>query len=114
MSDRYSRHDTQMWMSFIVPSGRSRAISSARVAKCPRAVVARTATELHKINADQYAYFVQSIESRFYPDVEKPLHALVDSTYELGLPVVTEATWIQEYLQQHHATFRNAQCLPID
>src|SRR6185312_7160400 len=38
----------------------------------------RTATELHKINASQYAYFVQSIESRFYPDAEKPLQALVD------------------------------------
>ncbi|HIE0523832.1 TPA: glycosyltransferase family 4 protein [Stenotrophomonas maltophilia] len=63
----------------------------------------RTATELHKINADQYAYFVQSIESRFYPDAERPLQSLVDSTYDLELPVVTEATWIREHLQERHA-----------
>lgn len=64
----------------------------------------RTAAELHKINADHYTYFVQSIESRFYPEAEKPLRALVDSTYDLGLPTVTEATWIQRYLLEHHAS----------
>ena len=30
----------------------------------------KTALELHRINAYQYAYFVQSIESRFYPESE--------------------------------------------
>lgn len=64
----------------------------------------RTAAELHCISADQYAYFIQSIESRFYPEAEAPLRALVDSTYSLGLPVVTEATWIQEFLHAGYNT----------
>ncbi|WKZ85938.1 glycosyltransferase [Ralstonia pickettii] len=62
----------------------------------------RTATELHRLKARQYAYFVQSIESRFYADGEGPLRDLVDSTYRLPLPGVTEATWIQQYLNEHH------------
>lgn len=62
----------------------------------------RSAAELHAISADQYAYFVQSIESRFYSDHELPLRSLVDSTYDLGLPVITEATWIQAHLAAHH------------
>lgn len=61
----------------------------------------RTANELHCIDAEQYAYFVQSIESRFYPEHEAPLRALVDATYELPLPTVTEATWIQEHLESY-------------
>ena len=63
----------------------------------------RTIFELHEIPANRYAYFVQSIESRFYPDHEVPLRRLVDSTYELGLPVITEATWIRDYLAVRHS-----------
>jgi hypothetical protein len=63
----------------------------------------KTATEIHKINARRYAYFVQSIESRFYPEAEAPLRALVDSTYDLPLCYVTEAGWIQSHLQHQHA-----------
>lgn len=63
----------------------------------------RTIFELHEIPANRYAYFVQSIESRFYPDHEAPLRQLVDSTYELGLPVITEATWICDYLAERHS-----------
>lgn len=62
----------------------------------------KTATELHRLKARQYAYFVQSIESRFYADSEGPLRDLVDSTYSLPLPGVTEATWIQQYLAENH------------
>ncbi len=62
----------------------------------------KSATELHVIRADQYAYFVQSIESRFYPEHETPLRNLVDSTYNLGLPAITEATWIQQHLRERH------------
>ncbi|WP_227459044.1 glycosyltransferase family 4 protein [Cupriavidus pauculus] len=62
----------------------------------------KTATELHRLKAQQYAYFVQSIESRFYGEGEVPLRGLVDSTYRLPLPGVTEATWIQEYLATHY------------
>ncbi|MFM0221516.1 glycosyltransferase [Paraburkholderia dipogonis] len=59
----------------------------------------KTALELPAFNASRYAYFVQSIESRFYPEVEVPLRALVDATYRLPVRYITEATWIQEYLK---------------
>lgn len=62
----------------------------------------KTALKLHHLHAMQYAYFVQSIESRFYPPEQVEHRALVDRTYALGLPGVTEATWIKEYLEQHH------------
>jgi len=62
----------------------------------------KTATELHRLQASQYAYFVQSIESRFYPEGEGPLRELVDSTYRLPLPGVTEATWIRDYLAANY------------
>lgn len=64
----------------------------------------RTATELHAIHADQYAYFVQSIESRFYPSRDVPLRRFVDSTYDLGLPSVTEAVWIKDHLAEYHGS----------
>ena len=58
----------------------------------------KTALELHHFKAPRYAYFVQSIESRFYPLAEVPLRSLVDSTYRLPGTYVTEATWIKDYL----------------
>src|SRR5665213_3662076 len=64
----------------------------------------RTVFELHRINARQYAYFVQSIESRFFDESQDSYRRLVDCTYELRLPGITEATWIQEHLAQHHGT----------
>ncbi len=64
----------------------------------------KTATELHAIPAQRYAYFVQSIESRFYPDEEGPLKGLVDRTYDLGLPTITEATWIRDFLHDRNGT----------
>ena len=64
----------------------------------------KTASELHGVSADRYAYFVQSIESRFYPDEEGPLRGLVDRTYDLGLPTITEAAWIQDDLRARNGT----------
>jgi glycosyltransferase involved in cell wall biosynthesis len=58
----------------------------------------RTTFELPRVDAKTYAYFVQSIESRFYPESERSLRHLADSTYHLGLPIITEATWIQRHL----------------
>ncbi|WP_220273720.1 hypothetical protein [Pseudomonas aeruginosa] len=55
--------------------------------------------ELRHFNSPRYAYFVQSIESRFYPASEGPLRALVDSTYRLPVAYVTEATWIRDHLK---------------
>ena len=62
-----------------------------------------------KVNAKKYVYFVQSIESRFYPDLEKPLRKLVESTYCLPFYFITEATWIQAYLREVHL----CQCLLV-
>ena len=62
----------------------------------------RTALDLHQVNAARYGYFVQSIESRFYPEHEGPLRGLVDSTYDFGLPGITEADWIRDYLRERH------------
>lgn len=59
----------------------------------------KTALELRHFNSPRYAYFVQSIESRFYPASEVPLKALVDSTYRLPVAYVTEATWIRDHLK---------------
>jgi len=58
----------------------------------------RTVYDLPRINARRHAYFVQSIESRFYADHERSLRHLVDATYSLGLPIITEARWIKEWL----------------
>jgi O-antigen biosynthesis protein len=58
----------------------------------------KTAFELRHFNAPRYAYFVQSIESRFYPAAEVPLRALVDATYQFPCAYVTEATWIRNHL----------------
>lgn len=61
----------------------------------------KTALELGQFDSRFHAYFVQSIESRFYPEEEVPLRALVDSTYKLPVSYVTEAAWIQSYLASH-------------
>ncbi|PIF48653.1 glycosyl transferase family 1 [Pseudomonas sp. 29] len=58
----------------------------------------KTAFELCNFDARRYGYFVQSIESRFYPESERPLRSLVDATYNFPIEYVTEASWIQEHL----------------
>lgn len=62
----------------------------------------KTIFSLHSIKSNHYIYFVQSIESRFYPQSEKALQQLVESTYALNLPIITEATWIKEYLEDFY------------
>ena len=62
----------------------------------------KTALELAQFNAERYAYFVQSIESRFYPECEQPLRRLVDATYQFGVAYVTEVDWIRQHLLDHH------------
>ncbi|BAL26045.1 glycosyltransferase [Azoarcus sp. KH32C] len=61
----------------------------------------KTVFELKDFDSPRYAYFIQSIESRFYPEAETPLRALVDATYRFPLACVTEARWIQQYLADH-------------
>jgi O-antigen biosynthesis protein len=62
----------------------------------------KTALELHHFNAPRFGYFVQSVESRFYPLFEAPLRKLADSTYQLPIAYITEATWIREYLENNY------------
>lgn len=64
----------------------------------------RTSLELHKLDSKQYAYFVQSIESRFFDPSQTAMRRLVDGTYRLGLPGITEATWIRRYLHQQYGS----------
>ncbi|SFB47456.1 Glycosyl transferases group 1 [Cohnella sp. OV330] len=61
----------------------------------------RTVYEISRISAGTYAYFVQSIESRFYEEIERPLKQLVESTYRMPLHIITEATWIRNYLKEN-------------
>ena len=61
----------------------------------------KTALELSAFKAKSYGYFVQSIESRFYPAKEFPLRALVDATYKLPVNYVTEAAWIRDHLREN-------------
>lgn len=62
----------------------------------------KTALALAEFRADRYAYFVQSVESRFYPEHEVPLRRLVESTYQLPVHYVTEVAWIERYLSEQH------------
>jgi hypothetical protein len=62
----------------------------------------KTALELPAFKAKRHGYFVQSIESRFYPDTEGPLRALINATYSLPVSFVTEAAWIQEELSRSY------------
>jgi hypothetical protein len=58
----------------------------------------RTCYDLPFVRARKYAYFVQSIESRFFPATDPDSKALAEYTYRMPMPVVTEATWIAKYL----------------
>lgn len=62
----------------------------------------RTVFSLKHIKSSHYAYFVQSIESRFYPENEIILRNLVELTYSLDLHIITEANWIRNYLYEKY------------
>lgn len=56
--------------------------------------------ELYKVNSKKYAYFVQSIESKFFSKYNFVAKYLVEKTYNLPLNYITEATWIKRYLNE--------------
>lgn len=68
---------------------------------------------LERLSADHYVYFVQSIESRFF-EPEDPENYLLreysiwrdlcESTYFYSIPVITEAFWIQQYLEENYCS----------
>lgn len=59
----------------------------------------RTTLDLFTVPADRYAYFVQSLEDRFYPDdaVDRLQAAL---THDLPVAFITEAAWIAQTLRE--------------
>jgi hypothetical protein len=62
----------------------------------------RTFYELDKVKAGAYAYFVQSIESRFYARSSPQYSPVVEMTYGFGVPTITISSWIQAYLAFKH------------
>ncbi|MCW5198365.1 glycosyltransferase family 4 protein [Desulfobulbus sp. F4] len=66
---------------------------------------------LHELQSVHYAYFVQSIETRFFqepnpenlPSTENFVWKnLCEQTYSYNIPIITEAAWIQEYLCKYY------------
>jgi len=62
----------------------------------------KTVFYLPKINSRKFAYFVQSIESKFCQDQQSDLAKMIETTYDLPLNYITEAHWIQKYLKDIH------------
>jgi len=59
-----------------------------------------TVFNLPYVPARRWAYLVHSIESRFFDDPQDQVHAsLAESTYALGIPTVTVASWLTTYLE---------------
>jgi glycosyltransferase involved in cell wall biosynthesis len=65
---------------------------------------------LARLRSRNFVYFVQSIESRFFPAQNPQFSELRDidilaewceNTYRYPLPIITEASWIQRYIFDH-------------
>jgi glycosyltransferase involved in cell wall biosynthesis len=59
-----------------------------------------TVYPLFGIDAKRHAYFVQSLEDRFYPKAGDPERLGAATTHELPAAVITEARWIADTLEQ--------------
>lgn len=57
-----------------------------------------TVYNLEKFISKYKCYFVQSIESFFPKDSEIELKKAINSTYSINIPIITEASWIKDYL----------------
>jgi O-antigen biosynthesis protein len=91
-----------------VPDWRHRALTDVPVLGLPAARAERfdvavatwweTTYALFELQAERYAYFVQSLEDRFYrPDEPERLAAAL--THDLPVALLTEARWIAETLE---------------
>ena len=65
---------------------------------------------LARLRSRNFVYFVQSIESRFFPAPSPEvcehrdigiLAEWCENTYRYPLPIITEASWIKKYIQEH-------------
>ena len=57
-----------------------------------------TCYQAYRLNSKAYIYFNQSVESKFYKPENILDRKYAESTYFLSMKVITEATWIKEYL----------------
>ena len=62
----------------------------------------KTVFRLYKFKAKKYAYYVQSIENRFFKSKEEEYYNFCELTYLLNLDTITEATWIQKYFKDNY------------
>jgi O-antigen biosynthesis protein len=91
-----------------VPDWRHRGLTDVPVVGLPAAREQRfdvavatwweTTYALLELRADRYAYFVQSLEDRFYRP-EEPERLAAALTHDLPVALVTEARWIAETLE---------------
>jgi glycosyltransferase involved in cell wall biosynthesis len=58
-----------------------------------------TTLHLHDLRADRYAYFVQSMEDRFY-GADTAQRAAAAMTHALPVAMITEARWIADQLEE--------------
>ncbi len=69
---------------------------------------------LHELKAAHYAYFVQSIETRFFEEPDPTNYntkdigvwqEICEKTYSYALPIITEAAWIQDYIYRKYNNY---------
>lgn len=60
----------------------------------------RSVYDLPYVPSKQQIYFCQSIETRFFNHWDLDMKALVDLTYRLPIPIITEAGWISKYFKE--------------
>lgn len=58
-----------------------------------------TLLSMSSVNATNHVWFCQSLEDRFYP-ASDDTRGLAEAALQLDLPIITEATWIKETLNQ--------------
>ncbi|MBX9888364.1 MAG: hypothetical protein K2Y30_10565 [Flavobacteriaceae bacterium] len=61
-----------------------------------------TCYDLHLFDAKSYIYFNQSVESKFFDKDKKNKINYAEATYLLGLNIITEATWIKNYIEEFY------------
>jgi glycosyltransferase involved in cell wall biosynthesis len=60
-----------------------------------------TVYKLHRVNAKTYSFFNQSVESRFYLENDYATRKWADGVYTFNLPIITEASWIQNHIKTY-------------
>lgn len=95
-------HPIRSWMDRANPRWLSMEAASAERFDIAVCTWWETLFDLPKLDAGAYVYFVQSIESRFYPEEERVTRVAVEATYRSGVGIVTEAHRIAGYLLDTH------------